>query len=83
MRTALIFIHFIFSVHCYSQAKNYTHKVMQAIETYAFLRGQSTALQAIAVQFPMLKNDVLVIEKASDIVFGRAERNIERFCKKS
>lgn len=79
MRTVLTFICFILSVHCYPQAKKYTPKVMHAIETYAFLKGQSSALKAIAIQFPTLKNDVIAIEKTSDIVFGRAERNIEHF----
>lgn len=79
MRTLLLFVYFAFAVHCYPQAQKFTPKVKLAIETYAFLKGQSSALQMIALQFPTLKHDVAATEKSSEVMFGRAERNIENF----
>lgn len=48
-----------------------------AIETYAFLKGQNSALEMIALQFPSLKKDVA----KTSTVFIRAEQNVERFLK--
>lgn len=53
---------------------------MLAVETYAFLKGQSSALQKVAIQFPSLKNDVALVQKNA-IIHGRAQRNIEKFLK--
>ena len=65
----------------YSQADKYTPKVNLAIDTYAFLKGQSAALETIALQFPKLKPDVVKAEKNLEKLFARAERNIGHFLK--
>ncbi|WP_123907089.1 hypothetical protein [Flavobacterium johnsoniae] len=62
----------------YSQAQKPTPKVMFAIETYAYLKGQSSALKTIAKQFPNLKRKVSAAQNNAEIPFSRAERNIER-----
>lgn len=81
MRTILFFIYCVFNNHCYSQIQNYTPKVKLAIETYAFLKGQSSALKKVALEFPALKHDVAATEKSSAVLFGRAEQNIHSFLK--
>ena len=63
----------------YSQAQKPTPKVTFAIETYAYLKGQSAALKTIAKQFPDLVPKVRAAENNAEIPFSRAERNIERF----
>jgi hypothetical protein len=62
---------------CYPQQNAYSAKVRMAIETYAFLKGQNSALEMIALQFPSLKKDVT----KTSTVFIQAEQNIERFLK--
>lgn len=52
---------------------------MLAVETYAFLKGQSAALKKVALQFPSLKEDVRKLQNSSKVIFGRAGRNIEHF----
>lgn len=63
----------------YGQIPKYTPQVNFAIETYAFLKGQSAALQKVALQFPQLQPNIVAAEKNSKILFTRAQRNIERF----
>ena len=63
----------------YSQTQKYESKVQFAIETYAFLKGQSAALQMVVLQFPTLKADIAAAEENSKVLFRRAERNIEHF----
>ncbi|PXY46916.1 hypothetical protein [Flavobacterium hydrophilum] len=78
----ILFLYCVISpVLSFSQAFNYNSKVSFAIETYAFLKGQNTALQKIAVQFPQLKPNVTVAEKNLKTVFGRAEKNLKQFLK--
>ncbi|MHC0441737.1 hypothetical protein [Flavobacterium sp. 3-210] len=78
MKTYLFFICLAFTSHCYPQKRDYTPKVMLAIETYAFLKGQNAALEKVSLQFPEFKDDVIAIENSSKI-FQRAEQNIESF----
>ncbi|KQW99281.1 hypothetical protein [Flavobacterium sp. Root420] len=75
----LAFIFCSIPVLCYPQAQTYSPKIRLAIETYAFVKGQSSALETIARQFPALKPKILAAEKNSEISMARAERNIERF----
>ena len=70
-----------FSAVFYAQVQTHTPKVMFAIETYAYLKGQSSALKTIAWQFPALKPKIAAVENNAEISFSRAERNIERFLK--
>lgn len=81
MRKLVLFIYCAFPTLFYAQVQKYTPKVNLAIETYAFLKGQSYALQAVSLQFPALQPNVVAAEKNSKVLFGRAERNIERFLK--
>ena len=81
MRKLVLFIYCAFPTFFYAQVSQYTPKVTLAIETYAFLKGQSSALQTVARQFPELQSNVASAEKSADALFGRAERNIERFLK--
>lgn len=69
----------VFSTVCYPQSQKYNPKVSFAIETYAFLKGQSAALEKISRQFPSLKAKVQTVEQDSKISFVRAQRNIEHF----
>lgn len=78
MRKFILFFYCIIPVMTYAQLQKYTPKVTLAIETYAFLKGQSTALQMVAIQFPKLKPDVAAVEKKT-FLFERAQRNIEDF----
>ncbi|TDP00240.1 MULTISPECIES: hypothetical protein [unclassified Flavobacterium] len=81
MRKFILFIYCItIPALTYSQVQNYTPKVKFAIETYAFLKGQSTALEMVALQFPKLKPDVTAVAKKT-VLFERAQRNIENFLK--
>jgi hypothetical protein len=70
MRTLLLFIYCAFIGQCYPQAKPYAPKVMLAVETYAFLKGQSAALKKVALQFPSLKEDVRKLQNSSKVIFG-------------
>lgn len=79
MRSLLLFIYCLFPVVCCSQIERYPQKVKFAIETYAFLKGQSAALQKVAFQFPDLQTEVQIAEKNSKVLFTRAEKNIEEF----
>lgn len=80
MKKLILFLYCIFPVLTYSQLEKYAPKVRFAIETYAFLKGQSTALQMVAIEFPQLKPDVTAVKKRS-VLFERAERNIEHYLK--
>ncbi|MDR7211050.1 hypothetical protein [Flavobacterium piscis] len=79
MKKLVLFIYCVFPAIFYPQVQKYTPKVSLAIETYAFLKGQSYALQMIASQFPALQPNIAAAEKSSKVLFGRAERNIELF----
>ncbi|RUT72085.1 hypothetical protein D0817_00210 [Flavobacterium cupreum] len=81
MKTLLLIVYFALAIPAYSQIQQYSPKVMLALETFAFLKGQSAALKKVGLQFPTLKNDVIALEKSSKVIFGRAERNIEYFLK--
>jgi hypothetical protein len=81
LRYQILFIYCVFPALSYSQEQLYTPKVRLAIETYAFLKGQSSALQMVTMQFPSLKPEVAAAEKGTKVLFERAERNIERFLK--
>ncbi|OCB78201.1 hypothetical protein B0A79_15445 [Flavobacterium piscis] len=81
MRKFILFIYCItIPVLSYSQVQKYTPKVKFAIETYAFLKGQSTALEMVSLQFPKLRPDLTAIAKKT-VLFERAQRNIEDFLK--
>jgi len=73
------FLLLVFTTVCDAQLQKYSPKVSFAIETYAFLKGQSTALEKISRQFPSLKTKVVTVEQDSKISFVRAQRNIEHF----
>lgn len=79
MRTVILITYFFVNFCAYSQVQKYNSKVIMAIETYAFLKGQSAALKKITFQFPSLNNDVIALENSSKVIFGRAERNIEKY----
>ncbi|MEZ0128637.1 hypothetical protein AB9T88_02060, partial [Flavobacterium sp. LBUM151] len=79
MKKFVLFIYCAFPSLFYPQVQKYDPKVNFAIETYAFLKGQSSALQKIAFQFPELWPNIAAAEKNSKVLFGRAQRNIERF----
>jgi hypothetical protein len=81
IRKFVLFIYCLITSHSYAQIPKYSPKVNLAIETYAFLKGQSAAIKTIAIQYPALKQDAEAAEKSSKVLFGRAERNIERFLK--
>lgn len=74
---ALLFC--VLSTVCYPQSPKYSPKVTFAIESYAFLKGQSTALEKISRQFPLLKAKVETVEKDTEVSFVRSQRNIEYF----
>jgi hypothetical protein len=80
MRTLLLFICTAFASYCYPQTQIHTPKVRLAIETYAFLKGQSFALERIETQFPTLKDDLVATEKSLK-VFRQSQQNIESFLK--
>jgi hypothetical protein len=79
MKKFVLFFYCVFPTLFYSQIHKYSPKVSVAIETYAFLKGQSSALQKIVFQFPELRPNIKAAEKNSKVLFGRAQRNIERF----
>src|SRR4051812_9999331 len=79
MKKFVLFIYCAFPSLFYGQVQKYDPKVNFAIETYVFLKGQSSALQKIAFQFPELWPNIAAAEKNSKVLFGRAQRNIERF----
>jgi len=81
MKKLVLLIYYVFPTLFYAQVQQYTPKVNLAIETYAFLKGQSFALQTVASQFPELQSNVAAAEKSAAVLFGRAERNIEHFLK--
>jgi hypothetical protein len=81
MKKFVIFIYCVFPALFYSQVHKNNPRVSLAIETYAFLRAQSAALQKVAFQFPKLQANVAAAEKNSKVLFGRAQRNIELFLK--
>lgn len=80
MRILLLFICTAFASYCYPQTQVYPPKVRLAIETYAFLKGQSFALEMVETQFPTLKDDVAATEKSLK-VYRQSQQNIERFLK--
>ncbi|TDO73416.1 hypothetical protein EV143_1056 [Flavobacterium chryseum] len=81
MRTLLLIIYCVFTSLSYSQEQKFTPKLKLAMETYAFLKGQSAALKKVGIQFPELQNDVKAVADSSQLVFGRAEKNIDQFLK--
>lgn len=80
MKTFLLFITCLLAIYCQAQPQNYSPKVILAIETYAFLKGQGSALEKVAMQFPSLEDDVESVQKSA-VLHGRAQRNIEQFLK--
>lgn len=76
-----IFLLFLctFPALLFPQQSGDSPKVILAIETYAFLKGQSAALKAVADQFPALKDKTAGADKNSEILFAKAQRNIEEF----
>jgi len=78
-RAILLLAFCAFPALFYSQVQQHSPKVLFAIETFAYLKGQSAALKTIARQFPKLKPKVAAVENNAEISFSRAERNIERF----
>jgi hypothetical protein len=74
-------LYILFPVLCFSQSKKHDPKLLFAIETYAFLKGQNAALQKVAVQFPQLKHNVAAAQQNLNTVYGRAENNIKQFLK--
>ncbi|MFB9109957.1 hypothetical protein ACFFVK_15315 [Flavobacterium gyeonganense] len=81
MRRIVLLFYLLFPAFCFSQSEKYDPKVSFAIETYAFLKGQNTALQKIADQFPKLHPNVTDAEKKLKSIFGRTEKNIKQFLK--
>jgi hypothetical protein len=81
MRALLLIFYCVLTIPTYPQKQNYNPKVTLGIETYAFLKGQGAALKKVASQFPALKDDAAALEKSSEVIFGRAEINIQRFLK--
>ena len=81
MRKLALFIFCVIPFLFYSQVQEYTPKVRLAMETYAFLKGQSAALEMVSRQFPALKPDVKEAEKKLVVLFKPAEQNIEHFLK--
>jgi hypothetical protein len=81
MKKLVLFIYFAFPALFNAQVQKYTPKVNLAIEIYAFLKGQSSALRMVALQFPALQSNVAEAQKSSKVLFGTAELNIERFLK--
>lgn len=79
MSRILNFYCLLISVLCFSQSKGYDSKVSYAIETYAFLKGQNTALEKVSRQFPHLKKNVTIAEKSLQNAFGRVEKNIKQY----
>lgn len=79
-RTIFLFVFCTFPVLFYSQGQQqHSSKVLYAIETYAYLKGQTAALKAVANQFPSLRPKVTRAENNSEISFAKAQRNIEQF----
>ena len=79
MKKLVLLLYCVFPAFFYAQVQKYEPKVKLAIETYAFLKGQRSALQMVALQYPTLKPDIIAAEKNSKVLFRRAERNIEHF----
>lgn len=79
MRNLLLLLFCLFPALSHPQIERYTPKVRFAFETYAFLKGQSSALQMIAFQFPHLQSEVEEAARKSKVLFRQAERNIEDF----
>jgi len=79
MKKLVLFIYCVFPALFYAQIPKYSPKVNFAIEIYAFLKGQNSALQKVASQFPELQLNVAAAEKNSNVLFGRAKQNIEHF----
>ena len=65
MRPLFLILYFAFAIPSYTQVQKYTPKVMLAMETYAFLKGQSAALTKVAHQFPKLRDDVKAVQNNS------------------
>lgn len=78
MRTISILFTFLYTCLCYPQ-EHFSPKVQLAIETYAHLKGQSAALAKVAMQFPSFAKEVRTLEKSTQAIFGRAEKNIAHF----
>jgi hypothetical protein len=75
----ILFLYVAVQAPVYSQMQEYSPKVAFAIETYVFLKGQSTALKAVSKQYPALRDAAAATEKKAESSFGRAAKNIERF----
>lgn len=75
----IIFIFYIvFPFFSFSQT-GHNPKVLFAVETYAFIKGQNAALEKVAEEFPPLKPVAGAAEKNLNTVFGRAEKNLRQF----
>ena len=79
MRKILHILILLFSCVCFPQ--KYDAKVVFAIETYAYIRGQNAALQKVAREFPHLKPKISETQKDLKNVFGRTEKNLNQFFK--
>lgn len=79
MRTILLPIYLMCACITYGQVQQQAAKVQLAMETYAFLKGQSAALKKVSGQFPCFSAEVFSLQKDAQGVFGRAEKNIEHF----
>ena len=62
MLRQLFYLYLLFPIFCSGQKDAYNPKIIWAIETYAYLKGQTAALQKIATEFPSLRNDVAATE---------------------
>jgi len=82
LKASLWLIALIPAMDAYSQVPQHPPKINLAIEAYAFLRGQNSALEKVSRQFPGLQDDVQALRQNADAVFGRSERNIEQYLRK-
>ncbi|WP_184160506.1 MULTISPECIES: hypothetical protein [Flavobacterium] len=78
MRTLLLLFCALAVWGCYPQ-QHHDPKVLLAMETYAFLKGQSAALKKAASQFPAFAKEAADLQQKAQAVFGRAEKNAELF----
>ncbi len=74
-------IYIIFPLISFSQTVH-NPKILFAVETYAFLKGQNAALQKVSKEYPQLKPVAVTAKKNLNTVFGRAEKNIRQFLRK-
>lgn len=81
MLRKLFYLYLLFPIFCSAQKDVHNPKIIWAIETYAYLKGQTAALQKIATEFPSLRNDVAATESNLNKTFGNAEHNIKQYLK--